>query len=261
MKSVDEIIKSHKRICWYPSAGADFRELLFLSPKYLKWKSVSISKKELPDLFILTDCFPHDCSFKRTPSPSYIERLNHDNYSDLNTIVHDSRTRITVNDKIEEISFSGIPFDEIFFNFDISDNYNKAFLMNLHIDSDKLGEWDSEVLYILVENTRFALDYLYKNKIHIDWIIKVRYGDAFGGSTLSGDWLLKLLGPLNVKYYLSNKVTESSFEYIPESIIKEYPIHKEILNDTSLQNLEEVHRVDAVTWSDQGDIYWYRVLH
>ena len=48
MIDIETMIKSYKRICWYPSAGADFRELLFLSEQYCKRKDVPVSSTEQP---------------------------------------------------------------------------------------------------------------------------------------------------------------------------------------------------------------------
>lgn len=56
MRTTEEAIKQFKHICWYPSAGKDFRPLLFISNWYYKKNNVPIDDgQEFPDLFILTD--------------------------------------------------------------------------------------------------------------------------------------------------------------------------------------------------------------
>ncbi|MCR5616164.1 MAG: hypothetical protein K6F45_08380 [Saccharofermentans sp.] len=40
MRSVEEVIRLFEHVCWYPSAGSDFRPLLFLSDWYYKKNDV-----------------------------------------------------------------------------------------------------------------------------------------------------------------------------------------------------------------------------
>ncbi|MBO4426391.1 MAG: hypothetical protein J5776_05230, partial [Clostridiales bacterium] len=56
MRSIEEVIKDYKHVCWYPSAGSDFRALLFLSDWYYKKNDVPMDEGQvLPDLFVMTD--------------------------------------------------------------------------------------------------------------------------------------------------------------------------------------------------------------
>ena len=262
MNTVEEIIKNHKKICWYPSAGADFRELLFLSEQYCKWRNVPISSDELPDLFILTDCNPSDICFTKTLGTTCVEELNGDYYSLMRYLFKslDGRTLITLRNRVECIEKIDIPFDSNLFCFEPSNNYGNAYFIQAKVHSKPLGIWNVDMLYILTENTNFGLHYLVKHNIFIDYIVRVRYGDAFGGSRLSGEWLLKLLRPLNVKYFLSNPITEDSFKYIPTLLLQDnYLEYKDIIEDTSKIALKEIYRVNAITWSNQGDICWYKI--
>ena len=263
MIDIETMIKSYKRICWYPSAGADFRELLFLSEQYCKWKNIPITSEELPDLFILTDCNPKDTfSPKNIAGLTCIEKLNGQEYSQMNYLFDslDRRTLITLRNKVECIGTINVPFDSRLFAFKPSNNYGNVYFIQAKIYSKKLGVWNADILYILTENTNFALHYLIKHHICIDYLVRVRYGDAFGGSMLSGEWLLKLLRPLNVTHFLSKLVTEDTFNYIPELLLNDnYSNYKNILTDTSTIALKELHRINAMTWSNQGDIYWYKV--
>ena len=56
MRSTQEAIRQYKHICWYPSAGKDFRSLLFLSDWYFRNNELALDEgQELPDLFVFTD--------------------------------------------------------------------------------------------------------------------------------------------------------------------------------------------------------------
>lgn len=261
MNSVQQIIKSHNRICWYPSAGADFRELLFLSEQYCAWKDVPIAANELPDLFILTDCNPSDTEYCLTTGDTYINDINGPNYYKMGNLFscYKRRTMMTVKDKVKLVEKLDIEFNHKLYRFDISHNYGNAFYFTVHIVSKQLGEWDADVLYILAENTSFAFDYLIKNNVTIDYIIKVRYGDAFGESTVQGDWLLKLIKPLNTKYYLRNKFSPERARDAIDELKNKYPESNMVADDISGLKLQAIHKVDEIRWSWQGDIYWYRV--
>ncbi|MBR3834824.1 MAG: hypothetical protein IKJ73_10925 [Lachnospiraceae bacterium] len=261
MNSVEQIIHDHNRICWYPSAGADFRELLFLSKQFCAWKDVPIAAHELPDLFILTDCNPSDTPYGYCTGDTYIEQINGNSYDKMKYLFKaiNNCTVITVNDKVEFVEKLDVQFNQELYKFDVSDNYGKAFYFSVHIASKQLGEWDVNVLYILVENTSFAFDYLVKNNVTVDYIVKVRYGDQFGESNVSGDWLAKLLKPLKTKYYLRNAF---SLRKACDAIVElkdKFPTSDIVNDDVSTLKLEQIYRVNGSLWSGQGDIYWYKV--
>lgn len=261
MKSVKDIIDNHSRVCWYPSAGDDFRVLMFLSKQYCEWKHVDIDANSLPTLFILTDCYPKETPYVMSKGESEIEKLNSTKFNEIKTLYRsiDRRTVITVSQRWY-LQGLDIPFNDNLFSLGCSYNYGKAFYWKVHIKSKQLGEWDTEVIYILTENTGFAFEYLIPQNISIDYIVRVRYGEFFGGSTVSGQWLLKLIKPLNVKYFLSNYLNERSFMYVPEQLEECYSNWSEIWKNTDAIQLNEVYCVEEKTWSNQGDIHWYRMV-
>ncbi len=288
MQTLQQILQSHNKICWYPSAGADFRELLFLSPQYCKCPNkVNPASKnsenfilgdELPDLFILTDCNPRDVAYyggvlsvyretsrgpyqPRQTGESKIIDINGKNYDKMKTLFEDEskRTIISVKDKIEFVEEIDVPFNSELYKFPISDNYGKAFYFTAHIYSKHLGQWDVDVLYILAENTIFAFNYLLKNNVDVDYIIQVRYGENCGESTVSGDWLCKLLKPLKTKYYLRNEFSHENISRAVAEIQDKLPESNIVIDDKSKVNLRGIHRVEESLWSWQGDICWYKV--
>ena len=163
--TIEKLIKSYKKICWYPSAGADFRELLFLSEGYFKWRNVPIALEALPDLFILTDYDPTDICFTRTLGKTCIEKLNGQDYSSMKYLFQslDRRTLIPLRNKVECIGKIEIPFDSELVISPPSLNYGNVYFMQATVYSEQLGTWNTDILYILTENTGFALNYLIKH--------------------------------------------------------------------------------------------------
>ena len=259
MDSIEKILRQYNRLCWYPSAGADFRVLLFLSQKYFERNKINIPTDELPDLFILTDCNPQDIPYVKRRGFSGVDVLNSkaaENIREFNAYSDDdTEIKATGLRKVGNIKTH---CDKRIYHLEKSDNFGCAFFFHAHIVSRQLGEWDADVLYILTENTDFALRYLIPQRINMDYIIRVRYGDEFGGSALSGDWLTALLPVLNVKYFLSTRIDSKEIDDQPKLIKPMYP-DLEADWDNKDYNLVDLYIVSGKTWSDQGDIHWYRV--
>lgn len=233
IRSLDDIIKEHNHICWYPSADADFRGLLYLSDRYFEWKKIQREEgQQLPDLFIMTDIdpkgtlnYPSDNLGFGEKGNSKIQLLKEGKWREIRELYmgfrprplrrgNENVTQITVS-SIEKLKDIELAFHPEFFT-DIYGKpayYGNAFYIRAHVVSRqredsheyKEYEYDCDVVYILADNTSFARDYLLKNKISTEYVIQIRYGDAgFGGSALSGSWLGLILDSLNCKYFMSN---------------------------------------------------------
>ena len=116
MRTTGEAIKQFKHICWYPSAGKDFRPLLFISDWYYMKNNVPKDDgQKYPDLFILTDlcglfgshgdtsCFGDAYYQLKEGFCEPDARLAHIEYKN-------SSTEIIVK-KIEKLRDLGLPFD------------------------------------------------------------------------------------------------------------------------------------------------------
>lgn len=206
-------IKKHKCVCWYPSAGSDLRPLLYLSePFYKKHEELANEATTFPDLFILTDYYMKDYmdySFTVFPYICSFDKLHNRTLNNGDIIFQDNRTTLTVNN-IKEIVVNNVAAKMDLISQRISPVYGQGYYMTIKIDSHgtptkKLGTWETDVIYLYSENTAFAKEILIRNKIDIDYIVRVRYGGAFGGSRKTfGSWLFQLAEQLNVKYYVSS---------------------------------------------------------
>ena len=58
LKKLLDNFEGEPRIAWYPSAGEDFRPLLYLHPKFSNLNRGIRQEPQTPDLFIFTDYFP-----------------------------------------------------------------------------------------------------------------------------------------------------------------------------------------------------------
>lgn len=234
-RSIDDIIRKHAHICWYPSANADFRGLLYLSDRYFAWKGIPRDAGQcLPDLFIMTDVSPHEfLAYKDTD-----RNLGEQGYTDISLLTGSQwrsmeelysgyrlsrwdRTRRKVTEirvsHIEMLEDVGLEFWPEFLKDGRSERkpagYGRAFYIRAHVFSvQREGspepvnyEYNCDIVYVLAENTSFARDYLLKKHISVEYVIQIRYGDSMGGgSAVPGSWVRLLLDRLNCRYFMAN---------------------------------------------------------
>lgn len=219
-------VKKHKSICWYPSAGSDFRPLLYLSkPYYEKHEELAGEDAVLPDLFIMTDYQKH----------GFIDYSSSGSRVDYNNIRHNFDQRqagplksnyMLFYDPCTSFTIKTIKkfeLNDTEANKELTDDfyhapscYGQAYCMTIKVDSHKplskkLGIWEIDIIYLYAENTTFAKKFLLRNRINIDYIVMVRYPGYGNGA--SGIWIYYIADLLNVKYYVTNPYSD---QYILE---------------------------------------------
>ena len=218
-------LKKRESICWYPSAGSDFRPLLYLSrPFYEKHKELSADKAVFPDLFIMTDYQESEYTgysdvyhydYMRKYHPNNFDKISKGTLRRGDILYRDHCTILTVKDTMR-INLDGLEAKKELVTAEIPDWYGQGYFITVEVNSfnspsQKLGVWDADIVYLYAENTAFAKHILIKNQINIDFIVSVRYGGNFGGSTNFGGWLFYIADTLGVKYYISPPA-----HYIPD---------------------------------------------
>lgn len=287
------IIKEHKSICWYPSAGSDFRPLLYLSDAYYKkHEELTGETDTFPDLFILTDYSMNkymnftmkedtyrvgNSNIRLFPRQEYHIQSQFDKiYSGTlekgDLLYEDGYTKITVKEQ-KKIIINGVDACKELLqdNINIPLNYGQGYYMTLEVNShhssmQKLGVWETHVIYLYTENTSFAKNFLLNNQVNIDYIVKVRYGNSMGGGSMcAGYWLVYLAEQLNVKYYVSDL-------FAPDRLPANYNLEGTEENDGDAKALRYI-RGDSDTafsapklsqiyyrdWYYDQPVGWYRV--
>jgi hypothetical protein len=176
------------RIAWYPSAGDDWRDLLFLSERYRHVNPALLPEPAEPDIFIHTDYLAGD----------YFNPFGCDVL-----IQHAHRTTITVLH--EEV----LPPLRIAFHPDLvgchpSPLLGKVAFMILGVESDRLGHWNLPLIYAAVENTAMA-DLMLKRKARVSHIVQMRFGHSLGGGRIHPSFLRKLVEPLRTEAFVTDR--------------------------------------------------------
>ena len=240
-----QYLKQFSNIAWYPSAHNDIKAMTILSFKRLK--DFGITKEDVPDCFIYTDY--KTCSDNFNSDWFFLDCCKYENevvFSEGNDI-----TAMAYNTK--EVSRLKIGFDPEMVAFDKDRNYGRVFIADIVIDDPEIGRIVTKLVYVVVENTKFAIDFLLKREIKIKWLIHSNYGHGFGCGKSNGGFLSQVFKDLGVKYTVSDLDEYYGFDiadkYLSKSQRSTIPVLKEIINLTS-----------RYRWMGYNDDVLYRVI-
>lgn len=249
MRTVLEAIKKYKHICWYPSAGADFRSLLFISDWYCKKYNLPLDKgQEMPDLYVLTDY----AGFPVWYGEDY-EREGEDflkpGFCLVDNAYYSNSTKVTVK-TVERLRDLHLSFDRELADFDNNSLYNAAFLMEVEVESVLEGivtKYDATVLYVMALNESFYRELILPNRVRVEYQVLVRYGEGIlGGARLNPAWIIRAYKNLGTKYLISE------WDYVSDAE-----------NDTKsfdpMPRLKEIYTISGKQWSQHDMIGWYKV--
>lgn len=227
------------RIAWYPSAGSDFRGLLYLHPNYSQLFPASEQEPQPPDIFLFTDYDPWSYSLPLRQG----------------TIFSDGRTTVRI-DHIEELAELSLPLHEEVVNF-INRNplTDTVLFLIIRINSNMLGSYTYPVIYARAENESFYCYKLAPNNAKISHIIHVRYGGGLGGGgKASGVWLLHVLKKLNCEVFITDgKHHWQSGDKFFLKFCSSIPREKDV-------RLKPIRIIPEKSWSNHGDVSWNLVL-
>jgi hypothetical protein len=224
-------------IAWYPSAGADFRALLYLNRAYSRWNPASVEEHDFPQVFLFTDYFPWQYS------PFLDQPMIHNDFGSVIRV-----------EKIEELPSLQLPLDKEIVEFtEGSIATTRVIYLELSVWSNKLGPFDAAVVYAFVENEAFCSRVLLEKESTIAEVVHVRYGGGLGGGgKASGGWIPNVLKKLNTRVF----ITDGS-HYLQQGdkfAVTKYP---NLAGDAP--NLEQIRTIPGKSWSEHGDVSWYLV--
>ena len=240
--------KDCPRIAWYPSAGGDFRDLLYLNQRYVdaNFKKPNEAPQE-PDIYLHTDYLYS--SFNYQPLFDSIR-------SGTGVLFKDQFTEIEIL-KSEELSRCPLErAPELILDTKPHEASDRVFFLELEVRSGsrptrQLGTWKVPLLYAFVENTAFCFERLRPLDARISHIIRIRFGDGYA----SGTWILPLLGRLECEVFITDECAFNNDKYVFER----YGLEK----DEGVRDFysEVIHKVPIDGWGHYPDDYvkWCRV--
>jgi len=217
------------RIAWYPSAGEDFRPLLFLQENYQKLNPPLGLEPVLPDILIFTDIHPWS-----------------DNWTETNHLLFkDRRTTVTIEHMESLPKLSRSQYNESIHRQYHGNANDKVVYLVIKLSSDCLETITFPVLYVCTSNESFCCD-LFRQRVSISHIILVRYGGT-------GSWLSNVLQQLNCELFISDRSHECQADLYDVQKVCDY-----IPNDCNAV-LTPIRVTPGEQWSNHGDVFWYLV--
>lgn len=228
--------KGAPRIAWYPSAGTDFLDLLYICPEYSKVHKALQPEPLPPDIFLHTDYFPYqDLSFL-----------------DSQVIYQDHHTSVSVK-SIEELPRCDLSLDAQIVNFpEGSDATGRVLFLTVEIESNGLGKFTRPVLYAFVENAAFCAECILPLSGRISHVVHVRFGGGCGGGGQStGIWLLNVLDKLHTEVL----ITDDHYG-LQNGDQRVYDLYPELSGPEAASAMQDIRVLPGEKWSDYGDITW-----
>jgi hypothetical protein len=224
------------RIAWYPSAGEDFRDLLYLSPRFSERVPATQIEPQHPDIFLHTDYFPW-------PTSTLL---------DLREIHLDDRTSILLN-SIEELPRCDLPIDPGIVDFPGGSHVTgRVVFLDVSVTSNVLGRFSAPLAYAFVENGAFCSRKILANEGKISHVVHVRYGGGCGGGGKStGIWLLNILQTVKCECF----VTDSHY-HRQSGDQRTYDLYPDLSGNEDATQLERIRTVRSEGWSGHGDVSW-----
>lgn len=229
--------KLHKaRVAWYPSAGTDFRPILYLHPDYQSQCNVP-----KPDIYLFSDILDF-------PSSKFISG---------NVLHEDSKTKLTAL-SVDYIGILKLPVrPELVPSSNPHQFTNHLYKIHVQIESTELERSSVTVYYAFCENTALA-NYLIGHRVRVSHLIRVCYGSAFGGSAASGAWLLNTTQALRTECMISDKV--ANWYYEPSDWREADDFAVKYFRHISTNNNSSLELVDQASWGTHST-YWYKLSH
>lgn len=226
------------RIAWYPSAGTDFRALLYLNPRFAAQEPAAVPDPEPPDIFLYTDYFPWSNS----------------KFLDGADVHVDPRTTVRAT-LIEQLPRLDLPCDPQIVDFPAGSQATSLVLyLELLVRSNKFGEYPARLIYAFVENEAFCARCILPQQGQLSHIIHIRYGGGLGGGgKAAGGWLLNVLGRCGCECFITDgdhrmfSGDSAALRLYPELKAKKKP------------TLKPWRVIESKRWSEHGDVSWNTV--
>lgn len=224
------------KIAWYPSAGNDYRGLLYLTEQYARQFPSEAAYPDQPDLFIMTDYIGN----------LKVERDGFTLYSDKGTSI-----QLIAQEELPKLDHA---WDRGIVHFE--KDCGRATINIIRAISEK-GQIDVAipVIYIEAVNETFCARHMLPYYAEITHVIHIRYGGGLGGGgRAAGGWIPGVLGRLGVQVYITD-----GRDYMQDGDKKALRLYPWLAPALAIPKMTPCRKQAAKYWSDYGDVTWYNV--
>ena len=250
--------KNHlaKSICWYPSAGDDFRHIAYLEKANLKSGYTSTSH-----IYIFTDYY--------LPAN---DRIGIDVFKtgtvlfETNTATDSTQLKILYTTELNLKTFNVCPFfskgqfeDRGLFYGDGDHYSNKVYFLLTELSIFQNGrsiKVQIPCFYFTHENCNFLVDFLLHNQLCVDTLVHIQDGGGtMGGSHLNMDFIYQFQKLLKIKQVITDKsVNTKEFHYDARALMMDYLDYSNDFNEARKGHL--LHGLQDHNWIDNPLLNW-----
>jgi len=236
------------RICWYPSAHGDFRDMLYFSREYALRHHGALLETPPPDIFLHTDYLPWSGSslFDAFRSGDPAGHL----------LYRDDRTEVRIIGG-EELPRCELPLDPRIVDFPEKHRLlGRAAFMMLRLRSCVLGDIVAPVVYVVTENAAFCAECMLPSHTTLSHAVHVRFGGGCGGGGKStGIWMLNVLKRMRCEVLASDEHYHRQSG--DERIYERYP---ELAGyETAAFAADTIGTIPSESWSCYGNVNINRI--
>jgi len=234
LKHFLDTFQGEPRIAWYPSAGADFRDLLYLNPKFFELMPIIEREPAPPDIFIHTDYFPWSES-------TFLDKPN---------VYEGSGAKISIQ-TIEELPCADLSLDPQIMNSP-KGKYapGRMIFLRVGVHSNKLGKFSVPLIYAFVKNESFCAKMVLPEHGRFSHVIHACFSGVFGrGGKGTGAWLLHVLGKVGCEVFVTDGYYDD--QAADKAALELYP---ELSGPKA--DLEMIRALKSEGWSSHGAMTW-----
>lgn len=198
----DRFKETDGRICYYPSAGSDFRPVIYqqlagitklglihASGDMVRPDSElgGFTKYAAPDLWICSDFRGDDVS-------QWLETklIHKDDRVEIQLLAHTEIHPLRMDFATRPSrAYTSLPPTEM---------TGRVFYLRISAMNETIGTVDADVIYFCVENVNLIRSFLLRQRIPLSHLVWVRDGAGFGGGRLRHDFLIPLLPLLKTRW-------------------------------------------------------------
>ena len=226
------------RIAWYPSAGADLRDVLYLNAACPLVSPALVDEPAAPTFFLHTDYFVGD----------------HSRFLDTRLIHIDANTTIAVKD-IVELPRLELPLHEDLVAFGPSSATHRVVFFTVEVQSHRLGRFTAPVLYVFSENAAFCSECLFRHQARLSHVVQIRYGHGLGGGRSCPGWIRGQLRRLGTEAFITDPAHDQFAAH--DRVLAHFPTLA--APDVDPTNWPVIREMPQAFWDGYGPVTWYRV--
>lgn len=224
------------KVCWYPSAGFDFRHIAYYETFSKEWYNI----ENKPTVYVFTDHNIEGYTEKNETHPFRPGRIIYqDNLGDnKRTLTIKSCKELTLKKDFYN-PYKSKSIDRGLLHFSRDSYSGKVFFIIAELNFIhffRRTKIEVPIFYFTYENMNFLVDFLVKHQMRVNYLIHIKDGGgSFGGSSVPMNFIYQFQDTLKITNVLSDEsIKTKSFNYQTDLYLIEDYLHSKQTDDNKI---------------------------